>query len=165
MNRLSLAGCLLALASPAVAQTTTDLALIDQEVAEFARASAGVPGGAASPIDRRLRLRHCAAALSLDWHGAQQNAVQVSCPVPGGWRIYVPVRRDNALGAEAALQVARGDAVTVIVAGGGFAVSQQGEALEAGAPGVWIRVRIGQARSEPLRARVLRPGVVGIDLP
>jgi flagella basal body P-ring formation protein FlgA len=165
MNRLTRAALALAISSPALAQTITDPAIIDQQVAAFAGAPIGAPGGAVNPVDRRLKLRPCTAGLALDWQGVRRDLVQVSCPLPGGWRIYVPLRSGGNETADAAPLVARGDAVTVIVDGGGFAVSQQGEALESGSLGAWIRVRLGAARSEPLRARVLRPGAVGIDLP
>ena len=59
----------------------------------------------------------------------------------------------------------RGDAVTISLGGEGFAVSQPGEALEAGPVGGWIKVRPLAAGSPPLRARIIRPGLVGIDLP
>ena len=61
--------------------------------------------------------------------------------------------------------IVRGDAVTVRVSGDGFAVSQSGEALESGPLGAWIKVR-GTAPDAPvLRAKVLRPGLVGMELP
>lgn len=158
MKNLALLTVLVA-ASPVAAQST-DLVTIDAEVARFTSAAIGQPGGAAQPVDRRLRLRACAAPLVLDWYGLRHETVQVSCP--GGWRIYVPLTAVAAAAREAPL-VAKGDAVTVTVSGTGFAVSQQGEALEPGAAGEWIKVRLG--RGEPLRARVLRPGAVGIVLP
>ena len=84
--------------------------------------------------------------------------------MPGGWKLYVPL----AGAGSAALQsdaITRGDAVTVTVMGQGFAVSQSGEALESGPVGAWIKVRTGGSGAPVLRARVLRPGAVGIDLP
>lgn len=152
------AGTLL-LASPALAQSV-DLAAIDAAVAQFTGAAIGQPGGAARPVDRRLRLRTCAVPLAFEWYGVRQDNVQVSCP--GAWRIYVPLTSGAATTREEPL-IAKGDAVSVTVSGVGFAISQQGEALEAGAAGQWIKVRVG--RGEPLRGRVLRPGAVGIELP
>jgi flagella basal body P-ring formation protein FlgA len=151
----------LANASPALAQST-DLAAIDSEVARFTGSPIGAPGGAARPVDRRLRLRPCPGPLALEWYGLRRETVQVSCPLPGGWRIYVPLTAGSQPERAAPL-VAKGDAVTVTVSGTGFAVSQQGEALEGGGAGEWIKVRLG--RGEPLRAQVLRPGAVGIVLP
>ncbi|MEY4720681.1 MAG: hypothetical protein RIQ46_406, partial [Pseudomonadota bacterium] len=80
----------------------------------------------------------------------------------------VPVRRSLGPaggGAAAAPAINRGDAVTIAVAGEGFAVSQPGEALEGGPVGTWIRVRGLSAKAQPMRARVVRPGLVEMPLP
>jgi flagella basal body P-ring formation protein FlgA len=42
-----------------------EMAAIDQAVAQFTGHPIGVPGGAAQPIDRRLRLAACTAPLAL----------------------------------------------------------------------------------------------------
>lgn len=160
MRTIALAAALCA--SPALAQALTDPAAIEAAVASFTGAPMGAPGGAALPVDRRLRLASCATALAVGWYGTRQDTVLVQCP-SADWRLFVPLRIDGAAAAPPA--VARGDAVTIVVAGEGFAVSQSGEALDAGAVGAWIRVRTGSPRAQPLRARVLRPGQVGIDLP
>lgn len=160
MRPIALAAALIA--SPALAQSMTDPAAIEAAVATFTGAPTGAPGGAALPVDRRLRLAGCATPLATSWYGTRQDTVLVQCP-SAGWRLFVPLRVDQAAGEPPA--IARGDAVTVIVSGDGFAVSQSGEALDAGAVGAWIRVRTGGPRSQPLRARVLRPGQVGIELP
>ena len=143
-----------------------DPAAIEAEVARFTGADTGQPGGAALPVDRRLRLARCAAPLALSWRGVRQDMVVVQCP--GGWRLFVAL----AGGAQAAVAapvigppvIAKGDAVTIVVRGDGYSVSQGGEALESGAPGAWIRVRAGEKgpgdRNETLRARVVRPGLV-----
>lgn len=155
----------LACAAPALGQSASaDLAAIDRAVASFTGAPIGAPGGAAMPVDRRLRLAPCRAPLALGWYGTRRDTVEVSCPVAGGWRIYVPLA-GMARSAAAAPLVARGDAVTITVSGDGFAVSQPGEALEAGGEGAWIKVRGVNPKAPVLRARVLRPGLVGIDLP
>ena len=116
------------------------------------------------PLDRRLRLRACAGQPALAWHGTGRRTVLVQCPDPGGWRLYVPI-----LGAGvdkvAAPAIARGDAISIAVSGEGFAVAQPGEALESGPVGAWIKVRALGQGAQPLRARVLRPGLAGIDLP
>lgn len=157
----------LCLAAPALAQPVlADLAAIEREVARFTGAAQGQPGGAALPLDRRLRLARCPAPLALGWYGGQRSSVEVVCPVAGGWKLYVPLAASGADAAAASSPaVARGDQVTIAVSGDGFAVSQPGQALENGAAGAWIKVR-GLAPGAPaLRARVLRPGLVGIDLP
>jgi flagellar basal body P-ring formation protein FlgA len=150
-------------AAPALAQTT-DLGAIDLAVAGFTGAQIGQPGGAVQPVDRRMRLRTCAVPLGLGWYGARRQTVEVTCPVPGGWRIYVPLRGEAST-ALAQPMIERGDTVTIIVSSEGFAVSQPGEAMEPGAFGAWIKVRTLGAKAEPMRARVLRPGAVGIELP
>ena len=167
-DKLSMSGLVIASlvqgASPALAQTTADLDAVDRAVAQFTGVPLGQPGGAAMPIDRRLRLTPCRVPLALAWHGLRRESVEVQCPMPGGWRLYVPL----AGAGPAAMQsdaITRGDAVTVTVMGQGFAVSQNGEALESGPVGAWIKIRTGGNGAPVLRARVLRPGAVGIDLP
>ena len=49
--------------------------------------------------------------------------------------------------------------------GRGFTLNRQGSAVEDGAQGEWIKVRASGERTETLRAMVLSPGQVGIDLP
>ena len=167
-DKLSMNGLVIASlvqgASPALAQTTADLDAVDRAVAQFTGVPLGQPGGAAMPIDRRLRLTPCRVPLALAWHGLRRESVEVQCPMPGGWRLYVPL----AGAGPAAMQsdaITRGDAVTVTVMGQGFAVSQNGEALESGPVGAWIKIRTGGSGAPVLRARVQRPGAVGIDLP
>lgn len=151
-------------AAPSVrAQALVDPAAIDSAVAAFTGAEQGLPGGAAAPVDRRLRLAACPVPLALDWYGVRRETVTVSCRAAGGWRLFVPL--SGAGGPAAAPAIIRGDAVTISASGDGFAVSQPGEALEAGAIGAWIKVRGSAAGSQPLRARVIRPGLVGIALP
>ena len=107
----------------------------------------------------------CANPPALSWYAGRRDAVLVQCPDLGGWRIFVPVLQSAPQGDA----VLRGEAVTIEVAGPGFAVSQPGEAIDAGAVGAWIRVRTANAGAQPLRARVVRPGLVSIavgsDLP
>lgn len=164
MIRLTLTLTALLAATPLLAQSYADLAAVDRAVAQFTGAPQGSPGGAALPVDRRLRLAPCRVPLSAGWYGSRQDTVEVSCPAPGGWKLYVPLAgASNA--ASAAPVITRGDAVTITVSGDGFAISQGGEALESGALGVWIKVRGLGAGAPVLRAKVLRPGVVGMQLP
>ena len=156
-----------------IAATTpfADLNAIDQSVAQFTGAAIGQPGGAATPIDRRLRLRPCAAPLGLSWRTPRRESVVVQCEDAGGWRIFVPVQAAQAAAATAVAAlpaVNRGEVVTIAVTGNGFTVSQPGEALEAGPIGGWIRVRpvrVIRAARETMRARIVRPGVVELMLP
>lgn len=163
--RPALLAALVLVPLPALAAPLTDPAAIDTAVAAFTGQQIGVPGGAAQPVDRRLRLAGCSAPLALSWYGAAQTSVLVRCPDAGGWRVFVPVSTARATSAAepAAIAVARGEGVTVTVAGDGFSVSQPGEALDAGAVGAWIRVRTA-AKADPLRARVVRPGLVELPV-
>ncbi|MCB2072919.1 MAG: flagella basal body P-ring formation protein FlgA [Novosphingobium sp.] len=151
----------------AAAAPFADLDAVDREVARFTGSGIGQPGGAIAAVDRRLRLNPCVSPLALTWRTQQQQTVVVQCPDAAGWRLYVPVKR---VAPQAALPaVNRGDAVTIAVSGDGFSVSQPGEALESGTVGSWIRVRaVNNTRrfsNDSLRARIVRPGLVGIPLP
>lgn len=146
--------------SPAV----TDPAAIDRAVAAFTGAPTGSPGGARAPSDPRLRLAPCGGALAVSWHTPARSAVQVECPGPTAWRIFVaiaPAQSSPAMAARDAPAVKRGDAITVMVRGRGFSVQQPGEAMEAGSLGAWIEVRTSR-KGQPLRARIERPGLAVI---
>lgn len=151
-------------AQPALGQPAADLDAVDRAVAQFTGAAQGQPGGAALPVDRRLRLVPCRTALAVGWSTPRRDSVEVRCPVAGGWTLYVPLAGGGG-GAPTPAAIARGDAVSVAVSGDGFAVSQGAEALDSGAIGAWIRVRPLAPGAPVLRARVLRPGAVGIELP
>lgn len=153
-----------AMAVPALAADFADPAAIDSEVARFTGAAIGAQGGARLPVDRRLKLARCNAPLALEWYGRRHETVLVRCPVGEGWRLFVPVNGASADNA-GAIAVARGEAVNIVVQGRGFTLSRQGEALEGGAVGEWIRVRPASAKTEPIRMRVIEPGKVGMDLP
>ena len=164
----SLAAAALA-ATTANAATPMDLSIIDRAVADFTGASIGQPGGAKLPVERRLRLASCNAPLDLQWFGRDQRSVQVACPT-AGWRIYVAVDAGAGGGHRAPPQygqtlVKRGENVSILVRGSGFTLTRQGSAVEDGAQGEWIKVRATGQRTETLRAMVIRPGQVGIDLP
>ena len=164
----SLAAAALA-ATTANAATPMDLSIIDRAVADFTGATIGQPGGAKLPVDRRLRLASCNAPLDLQWFGRDQRSVQVACPT-AGWRIYVAVDAGTGGGHGASPQygqtlVKRGENVSILVRGSGFTLTRQGSAVEDGAQGEWIKVRATGQRTETLRAMVIRPGQVGIDLP
>ena len=157
------AATLACLALPADAAAFHDLDSIDGEVAAFARADIGQPGGARTPVDRKLRLKACAAALDLSWYGGRDRdaeAVLVRCPDADGWRIFVPVSTQTRGGREAVANVVeRSDLVRVEAGGAGFTVMRSGEAMEDGAPGDWIRVRMSDQR----RARTIVNGQVQAD--
>lgn len=162
--RLILALAALASGSaPAHAQPFADLDAIDRQVAAFIGINPTQMAGAFAPVDRRLRLNACARPLSLAWNGNRRDTVLVQCPIAGGWKLYVPIFMASAGVAVAPPVVMKGDALTITVRGSGFSVSQAGEALDAGAVGEWIRVKVG--KDGELRAQILRPGSVGMDLP
>jgi flagellar basal body P-ring formation protein FlgA len=144
-----------ALAAPANAQTFADPAAIDAEVAAFL----GVPSADAAfiPVDRRLRLATCVQPLSIGWQGTRRDSVVVQCPLQGGWKLYVRTLGQSAVQAAAPV-VKRGDRVTVTVKARGFSVSQEGQAVEAGAVGDWIRVKVG--KDKEMQGQVSRPGAV-----
>lgn len=169
--KIAVAAAALMASTPLVAAGFADPASIDQAVAQFTGASIGTPGGARSPIDRRLRLAQCSAPFDLEWYGRTRDTVLVRCPEADGWRVFVPLTSGAAAGQTAAASnnaaaaVVRGEVVSIAVRGSGFTLTRQGEAMEGGAVGDWIRVRPVDRRSEPLRAQVLRPGLVGMQLP
>ncbi len=138
------------------------LAAIDNAVAAFTGQAIGVSGGAALPVDRRLRLAACSAPFALAWHGSAQTSVSVSCPDAGSWRIFVPVTAATRQ-EPAAAAVERGENITLAVVGDGFTVSEPGEALESGPVGAWIRVRTGP-KASPVRARIVRPGLAELPV-
>lgn len=166
LNRFAAGAAALAMIPSVASAASADPAAIDAAVAGFTGAAVGEPGGARLPVDRRLRLAPCGEPLALEWHGGGRATVLVRCPVAGGWRLYVPVEAGpGAAAAAAASIVSRGESVAIAVRGRGFTLTRQGEALEGGAAGEWIRVRPAGTRTDPMRARVLRPGLVGADLP
>jgi flagella basal body P-ring formation protein FlgA len=154
----------LAAAIPAVAAGFHDPASIDRQVAQFTGAPTGGEGGARLPVDRRLKLSQCPMPLALEWYGSSNRTVLVRCPIAGGWRLFVPVAGGSG-GTSSEPVVARGEMVSIAIQGSGFTVTRNGEALEEGAVGEWIRVRPAGDKRDPIRARVIQPGRVGIDLP
>ena len=163
---------LVLLAAAAASGAFADLDAIDRQVAAFTGAHVGETGGALTPVDRRLRLSACHSGIALSWRTSSQQSVVVQCGDVNGWRLFVPVRRPApppvAAARPAPNVINRGDAVAIAITGDGFTVSQPGEAMEAGPVGAWIRVRpaaAGNSRSEPMRARIERPGLVTLPLP
>ena len=58
----------------AAAAGLADLDAIDRQVAAFTGAAVGQPGGAAAPVDRRLRLQTCTAPLAVNWNGLRRDS-------------------------------------------------------------------------------------------
>lgn len=153
-------------ATPIVDHNALDLAI--QRFTGFAQ---GAPGGAAAPIDRRLRLMPCGSDVRLSWRSLRRDTVVLECGVGAGWKVFVPVVPTNAVMgggavvAEAgALAIARGDVVTIEVKGTGFSISQGGQAMEAGAVGSWIRIKTA-GKGEVLTCQIMRRGLVSMPTP
>lgn len=151
--------------TPALAVTNgmADLSSIDNAIAAFTGQQIGVPGGAQFPVDRRLRLAMCRAPLALAWRSDRRDSVVVQCPDAGGWRLFVAVAAAGARQDMSDTAVMRGESVTIAVTGDGFTVSQPGEAVDSGVVGAWIRVRT-TAKADPVRARIVRPGLVELPV-
>jgi flagella basal body P-ring formation protein FlgA len=150
----------------AAALGMTDLDSLDRSIAAFTGAPAGQSGGAITPVDRRLRLIPCSMAPMLAWLSTRRDAVLVQCPDPGSWRLAVSVSRSGGGPADAPL-VNRGDALTIEVDGDGFSVSRAGQAMDPGPLGAWIRVlplTDGPRPTQPIRAQVVRPGLVRVPM-
>lgn len=160
---------LILIAAAAASGAFADLDAIDRQVAAFTGAPIGASGGALTPVDRRLRLQSCRTGVALSWRTATQESVVVQCGDAGGWRLFVPIKQTAPVAAAVEPDaINRGDAVAIAVTGEGFTVSQPGEAIDAGPVGAWIRVRpaaAGYSRAEPMRARIVRPGLVMLPLP
>ena len=153
-------------ATPALAQQFENLDLLDERIAAVLGAPMGEAGGAATRLDRRLRLAACPQPAQIgDPIG---GAVTVQCQAIG-WRIRVPLAGGGANHANAPVpQVAavraepvvrRGDQVELIAVGRAFSVSTLAVAEQDGAPGDRIRVRT-ERRSAPVFGMVRADGRV-----
>ncbi len=140
-----------------------DLSGIERQVASYVGGGSEDMRDVLVPIDRRLKLAACPAALDIAWHGMRRDSVRVSCPSAGGWRIFVRLAQPQQSLAAPQPVIRRGDAVTITLSAPGLSISRSGEALENGAVGEWVRVSVG--KGEERRAQVLRPGAVGMILP
>lgn len=156
--------CLVSLASPVLAESTLAPQAIDAAVATFLGAEAGAPGGARAPVDPRLRLATCARPLEIAWYGTSRRALEVRCVGPA-WRIFIQVDDAPAAAGTGATIVQRGETVSLNYDGNGFSLSRQAEALEGGARGQWIRVRLVGAKNQPVHVEVVAPGEVRIGAP
>lgn len=122
----------------AQAQSFQQLASLDDAVAQTLGAGIGEPGGAARPIDRRLKLAPCPSDPEIGVPA--MGAVNIKC-APLGWRISVPLV--PAARAEAAKPIVRrGDEVELAVESASFTVSAMGIADQDGAAGDRIRIRL-----------------------
>lgn len=146
------------------AQQFENLDRLDSIVAMTVGANIGQPGGAAAPVDRRLRLAACPEMPVVS--GPLFGAAVVECK-PVGWRIRVPLRPGGgdavmaSNGRPAARQaiVKRGDPVQLVAGGAAFSVSRLMIADEDGAAGEMISVREDR-KSDPVLAQVVESGIV-----
>lgn len=130
-----------------------DLAALDARVAAVAAP------GAAVPIDKRIKLAPCPNEPEVSLPAA--GAVAVRCAALG-WKLRVALTGAAAAqGEPAAPLIRRGDTIEIVARGGGYSVSSAGTALEDGAPGASIRVKIPTSPS-PVTAVVARAGVASI---
>jgi len=164
--KITISALAITMTIPAAAQAAgfADLSAIDMRVSQFLSREIGQASGA-MPVDRRLKLSPCQSDLSLSWYGHSQESVLVQCPVPGGWRLFVPVKREAAEAAGLEKAVSRGDAVTIVVRGDNFKLSDRGTAMGSGFADDWIEVKPARKDGKVLQARVVRPGVVDVQLP
>ena len=158
---ISSATLLIAFTQPALADPFQPAAAIDRQVAAFTGAQIGQPGGANMPVDEKLRLRACSVPLDLAWHGSARQAVVVSCGDAGGWRIFVPT--STLAAAPERVLVQRRDQVRLEASGGGFSIARQGQALEAGSAGDWIRVQLDDPSARSRSAGKVITGQVQAD--
>ena len=169
-RRVVLPFVLLAVPLPALAQGFENLEMLDNRVAAALGANVGEPGGATTPIDRRLRLQACPQPVEIGEPVA--GAVAVRC-VPLGWRIRVSLvpsaetRQAAAPAWQAQAQarpepvVRRGDQIELVAIAQGFTVSTLATAEQDGAPGDRIRVRT-ERRTAPVIGQVLPDGRVAL---
>lgn len=142
-----------------------NLDALDALIATSLGAPAGVRGGAAMPLDRRLRLATCQEEIGVA--PPRQGAIVVSCGA-NSWRIRVAVlpatspaatERDEEAGVASQPAVERGDQIRATVVGSGFSVSTTAVAEQSGVVGERIRIRI-DGQSRPTYATVTAPGQV-----
>lgn len=136
---------------------------LDGLVATTVGAGIGQPGGAISPIDRRLRLSPCPTMP--DVTGPMFGAAIVRCDTQR-WRIRVPLaqvaRAVPAVAAATAPVIRKGDPVELIAEGASFTLSRTMIADQDGAAGQTIRVRDGEPKGVVIAAQVVEPGKVRV---
>jgi len=155
------------LAAPAAAATPQfqNIDALEARLINALGAGIGEPGGAATPIDRRLKLAACPATVQID--PPAMGAIALRC-APLNWRIRVPIARlgntqnaamGNGMGTKADPVVRRGDPVDLTAETNGFSVSVSATAQEDGAPGSRIRVK-ADGQKGPIFAEVIEAGRV-----
>ena len=148
-------------ATAAQAQGFEDVGALDLRVAAALGAGIGEPGGAAAPIDRRLRLAACPRSVTIE--APTMGAATVRCE-PLGWRIRVPLVRSmvaTAAAEKAEPIVRKGDQVELTASSGSFTVSTVAIAEQDGAAGDRIRVR-ADAKAPAVIGLVTQEGRVSL---
>lgn len=155
MKAWGLLGALLAIESTAAsAAEYQNLAELDARIAAMIGGN-----GTSVPIDPRIKLAKCGIAPEIS--PVSSGAMAVRCP-DKGWRLAVAVNGVSTQAAVVETVVHRGDTVEVLARGNGFSVSSTGLAMDEGAVGRTIRVKMPTS-SAPLSATITRAGVVSIS--
>jgi len=141
------------------AEAVEDLDRLDSRIEVMTGAAPGQPGGAIAPIDRRLKLTACPQPASIEWSGS--DALAVRCAAIG-WRLRVGIAATARPQGKADLSVHRGDTVEVSVQGDAFDVTTTAIALDDGALGASVRLKIGAAGTQS-SAIVTGPGTVSFS--
>jgi flagella basal body P-ring formation protein FlgA len=152
-------------AAPLSAQGFENLDRLDIRVAAALGANVGEPGGAAAPLDRRLRLAACPQPAEIGEPAL--GAVTIRCQGLA-WRIRVPLvaapqtrAPARVAAAPAAPVIRRGDQIELVAISAAFTVSTLAVAEQDGAPGDRIRVRT-EHRTAPVIGLVLEDGRVAL---
>ena len=151
-------------AAPVAAQGFENLEMLDSRISAALGAGIGEPGGAATPLDRRLHLAACPQPVEIA--EPVMGAVTLRCQ-PLGWRIRVPLVGNGQAAAaapavaRAAPTIRRGDQIQLVAISNGFTVSTLAVADQDGAPGDRIRVRT-EHRSAPIIGMILEDGRVAL---
>jgi len=147
------------LPTPVLAQAVEDLDRLDSRIEILTGAAPGQSGGAIAPIDRRLKLSACPQPASIEWSGS--DALAVRCAAIG-WRLRVGIATKGGPQGKAELSVHRGDTVEVSVEGDAFDVTATAIALDDGAVGASVRLKLGAAGTQS-SAIVTGPGTVSFS--
>lgn len=150
----ALLALLLPAAAGAKAPEYQDLSALETRVAALLGA-----GGVVVPIDRRIKLARCPTEPEVS--PSSNGAVAVRCPALG-WRVAVLVSGGMSPRMPVEILVRRGDMIELVSRGPGYSVTSTGTALDEGAAGKTIRVRIPTS-SAAVSAIVTRAGGASIS--
>lgn len=128
-----------------------DLRALEQSIADE-------HGAVVKPIDRRLRLTKCPEAVTMT--SPRSDQVLVACPSLG-WKIPVQLVSSPFSIDGHQIIVEKGELVQLSAHGSGFSVSRSAVALQSGAIGTFIRVRISDGQQTML-ARITGVGKVAV---